>query len=1773
MNESVEAMAGPTPSDEPRREQGIKAYLPWAVLTLVIAFGAYVRFTGLNWDAGTHLHPDERFLTIVESGLGLPNSLATYFNTAISPLNPANSGNTFFVYGTLPIFFVRLLGEWLRQTTYDQIYIVGRATSAASDLVSLVFLYLLGRRLYNQWTGVLAAALASASVLLIQHAHFFVVDSMANTFVVIGLYLAVRVLDDSNLVDYLLFGLGLGMAMASKINTFPLAGVVVLAALIRYLKAAPEAKASEVLAGIKGLALAAFVSFVTFRVFQPYAFVGTSFFDIRINPGWMSSMTEILHQSSGEVDFPPALQWADRAPILFSLRNMVFWGMGIPLGVAAWLGWGWAAFETYKRRHWDRHLIPVAWTGIYFAWQSLSFTRAMRYQLPVYPTLALLAAWGIIEAWRRSRDWDGGRLRRIAPSVAAGAGGVVVLGTMFYALAFVRIYQEPMTRVAASRWIYHNVPAAVNFVVRSPDGNTQLEPIPTSLDVGLRAGEALSTSFVAQSGASLTTMILPHVTDLDPSVGPKSVRVTIYDTPALGTPVAEGVSGDLTGLALGQVEIPMPTPVPLLDAHTYGMTVSVQGKGGLGFRGQISLLQAAGGEPQASNVQLPSQADVLVAGDPQTLIVQVHQDGTMTGVNLPHVRKIAGGEALDGLLVSLVKESDRSTAIAKGELNTLSLDDNEQDVEVMFDRPVTIEQDITYQLTLTLKGQGALALRPSVLVSETSWDDGLPVNLEGYSYGGRYTGANQELYWPDNQDDNADGVPDKLDRLVESLSSGDYLIISSNRQYGTIARVPSRYPLTTEYYRLLFNCPAPKPVTACAASAQPGSTQNELGYKLVQVFQSDPNLLGLDFNDQSAEEAFTVYDHPKVLIFEHTGAFPADWLRAKLNGIDVSQVQNLTPKQLKAGASLTLMLPAKRWASQQLAGTWRAIFPPGNPLNQSNLLAAIIWWLLVALLGWLAFPIVRLAFPGLQDAGYPLARLVGLLLMAWGSWILGSAGVPVNRATIALVIGLMAIVAAGLAWRDREELGTYVRSHWRQMVWVEMFALIFFVIDLGIRIGNPDLWHPSKGGEKPMDLSYLTAVIKSTGFPPYDPWFAGGYINYYYFGFVLVGMPIKLLGLVPEVAYNLVLPTLFSLLALGAYCVGTNLLASRQKEPGGLDPRIAGVAAALMMVLLGNLGTVRLIYDSLRQLGGGLGVGLIDALRGLGQVIFLHTKLPIALDHWYWNPSRSIPPGPGEPGPITEFPFFTFLYGDLHAHMISLPLTLAALAWAVSWVLASREGRPKRWLDVGIGLFIGALLVGSLKPTNTWDFPVYLTLGLLATIAGAWVRERSLGSAMWVRAAWTTAALAGLALLLYLPFSQWYGQGYTQPQLWQGSKTPISAYLTVYGLFLFLMVGWLVWETRRWMAETPISALSRLRPYGELFMAALVMFLAAVGLAAALGYPVALISFPLALWAGVLFLRPGQSLEKRMVLALIASGAALTFVVEVVVLKGDIGRMNTVFKFYLQVWTLFSIASAAAFVWVLSDMGWWAAIWRNLWQLGLVFLVFGAALYPVTAAPAKISDRMANDAPHGLDGMAYMAYASRGELSTVFSTDEDYKAIRWMQANVDGSPVIVEANIPEYRWGTRYTIYTGLPGVVGWNWHQRQQRVITGSEQVTDRVMAVTDFYMTRSVDDAMAFLSQYNVKYIVWGQLEQIYYGDVQPCLGSGPDGSSVTCDLGGRALGMTQPDVAASECRVLDAQTLPATLDCPTHAADKFDTMVRLGDIKPVFQTGGTTIYEVVK
>jgi uncharacterized membrane protein len=267
--------------------------------------------------------------------------------------------------------------------------------------------------------------------------------------------------------------------------------------------------------------------------------------------------------------------------------------------------------------------------------------------------------------------------------------------------------------------------------------------------------------------------------------------------------------------------------------------------------------------------------------------------------------------------------------------------------------------------------------------------------------------------------------------------------------------------------------------------------------------------------------------------------------------------------------------------------------------------------------------------------------------------------------------------------------------------------------------------------------------------------------------------------------------------------------------------------------------------------------------------------------------------------------------------------------------------------------------------------------------------------------------------------------------------------------------------------------------------------LAGVLILAAASYQVALVAVPLLIWMAVLFFRSGQTRVMQYVLALAGLAVALTLGVEFIVLDGDIGRQNTVFKFYIQAWMLFSVAGGVAFAWLIQSSVRWAPPLRNIWISvgGLLFIV--AAMYPVMASRAKAIDRMAPETPFTLDGMTYMQYAQQGENGIWFPLEDDYKLIRWLQENTQGTPIIMEGqSAREYLWGSRISIYTGMPSVVGWNWHQRQQRTFDPMpRQVQQRVANVNAFYTTTDIDVAWDILRFYDVSYVIVGNLERAYY------------------------------------------------------------------------------------
>jgi hypothetical protein len=525
-------------------------------LVVLIFVGVMYRFSWINWNQDTNLHPDEYGLTNTLTQLSFPRSLTEYFNTRISPISPypkydlmgqalMDGPDNRMRWGQWPIILIRGLAEITGNTGYNELRIMGRYISALMDTLTLLLTYWIGRRLYNHWVGLLGAALSSLAVMQIQQSHFMTVDNFAVVFAVLTMFTAVRIAQQPPTIRrqntnqsafdryqihwqavgwYLLFGVSLGMTLASKINLLPLAGMLLVAAFIsiadlklRY----REDLQTIFLSACLFMLLAGITTLITFRFTQPMSFRATTgdtaFWTLQLNPDWVESMKVAQQESNGIGGGPPSEQWADRPIIIFPLMNMIVWGMGIPLGIAGWAGFGWAAWRSFKgHSSWRAHLLPLLWTGGYFLFMATRWVKSIRYFLPIYPFLCLLAAWGLVELitrLQRSHTSDLPEQERKWPRAAITGllTLLVVGGTLVWSTAFVNaVYRQPHTRIQTTEWIFANIPGPFHLQLET-SGKQSTIPVGAPDGLQVAQGVPFVQAFQAVETGQLVSITLPHV--------------------------------------------------------------------------------------------------------------------------------------------------------------------------------------------------------------------------------------------------------------------------------------------------------------------------------------------------------------------------------------------------------------------------------------------------------------------------------------------------------------------------------------------------------------------------------------------------------------------------------------------------------------------------------------------------------------------------------------------------------------------------------------------------------------------------------------------------------------------------------------------------------------------------------------------------------------------------------------------------------------------------------------------------------------------------------------------------------------------------------------------------------------------------------------------------------------------------------------------------------------------------------------------------------------
>jgi YYY domain-containing protein len=865
--------------------------------------------------------------------------------------------------------------------------------------------------------------------------------------------------------------------------------------------------------------------------------------------------------------------------------------------------------------------------------------------------------------------------------------------------------------------------------------------------------------------------------------------------------------------------------------------------------------------------------------------------------------------------------------------------------------------------------------------------------------------------------------------------------------------------------------------------------------------------------------------------------------------------------------------------------------------------AALRWWFVLLLIGTIAFPLSFTIFRKLPDRGYAFTKMFGLLLVAYFYWMVGSLGFLGNN-TGGIIVSVL-IVGGFAYWlysrsgvneqssaEDNESNSTnsghqsisdWVRRNWTQILLTELVFAILFIIWIWVRSQNPAI----AATEKPMEFAFLNAIGRSPSFPPLDPWLSGFAISYYYFGYVMTSLLARL-ALVPEqIAFNLALAWLIAGAGTGAFGLVYNFLKLQGARRSAI---ILGLVAAFAVPVVGNL-TIGLEVAHANNIGRPEFWQWLD-VRDLNNPPVPDTSPRYENSSWWWwRSSRPLHEyhlsGRPEEGlePIAEFPGFSFVLGDVHAHVLALPFAFLSLAAALVWWLPRGSGNDEEvltgWDDegfvehfqsliqyIGMPLWLSsALILGGLAFLNTWDVLIHLFVILGAFFLARW-RDDGWQSRHVTQTIFVAGLLLFPAVLLYLPFFLGFrsqaGAPYLLPMLMR--PTRFVQWLIIFGMpiwalviFLLALVGrqrFHYWQTGFLTILVLILALFAVALFFSFIVAGspegvgIITTLAgelgivlaerpdqffALGwafssikslmptyLSARINYAALTLFLTIILGMVVMIwreiLEPNGNSEEEdsrrnqagidvlpFILLLIATGALLTLGPEFIYLRDNFGqRINTIFKFYYQAWVMFGVSAlfAIGYLW-LSWRG-TGRIFPVLATAGYMVAFLVALLFPIYAVNSRALEYrgpITEDGrrPATLDGLAQMAAFNPG----------DYAAVLWLNENVTGTPVILEAVGGQYTNFGRISAGSGLPTILGWAGHEYQWRGATPEPAIREPV--VTEIYSSPNLESVATLLDSYNVRYIVVGGLERGKYGM------SGMDKFSENLDVAFESNGVT--------------------------------------------------------
>jgi len=796
---------------------------------------------------------------------------------------------------------------------------------------------------------------------------------------------------------------------------------------------------------------------------------------------------------------------------------------------------------------------------------------------------------------------------------------------------------------------------------------------------------------------------------------------------------------------------------------------------------------------------------------------------------------------------------------------------------------------------------------------------------------------------------------------------------------------------------------------------------NHLGYELVQTFKIRPQLGPIVFDNDLADESLTVYDHPKVVIFKNVHNMPANEIADR-----IFSHETFAP------------LPDRKWIMSKNVGQ-EFSYREKSFLPEFTFLKIILWFFCLQVLSLVVLPLLRLVLPNSPDGGYGISKVIGFLLLGYFSWLIPHLGIaPFGRSTVWLVF-LLLVLAGLLVFINKPHFSKAAFSRVKKhIIPVEVLFLGGAALFLLIRAYHPEIFW----GEKTMNLSFLNYLIRLDYPPPEDPWAAGNIMGYYYLSTHFFASMHHLTGIESGVGYNVSIATIAGLLM--AACYSAIMWFTHRRGWA-----FAGAAA---VTLLSNPEVLNLVLFSERKVDW----------------------------HLFWASARLFT-APA----INEYPLWTLLFADLHAHLITYPFVVALLVIGSRFI--EKGGNSLNGPNITNRVLFGFLL-GCLFALNSWDAVSFSLITALLLLSPIFCMDWSLENRahrFW-KVTGTSfvngAILSIVALLSILPFlltsnsTSRLHWGWVHGEFDEGNQL-----FRHFGHWLIILVSAMLI-----MIFRNYTALQRNNRYWPLLRAicwaAIPFALGAWSYSSSakdLPWGVLTVASSMLALSSLACWRSEASVQVRLTgVFLTAAGLIITFTQLLFLMD----RMNTIFKFYNIVWFLLGITAMGAMPYLTKQL--WqkpAGVFNTFLTRSWLVLIFGGLLvgalgFIINVLITVNYQRVPGPRPT-LNGEAYLQRVNPDEAAL----------ISWLKNSISGTPVQLEAQGHPYGPFTRIAMHTGLPTVLGFEHHVRQRG--TSHAEVRERKEAVEKIYSTEDTRLAVELMRRYNVKLIIVSKLEHKTY------------------------------------------------------------------------------------